>query len=111
MPLTSTSETLIYSDLADDPDLAEIVDMFVAEMPIRAAMMEARFAEQQWSELERAAHQIKGAAGSYGFNPLTTAAAKLEAALKGRADEAEIKQHLDILTQLCRSVRSGTPAQ
>ncbi len=100
---------LFYSTLADDPDLAEIVEMFVHEMPGRVANLVARHQAGELHELERAAHQIKGAAGSYGFNQLTPAAAQLEATLKQHRPEAEIRQALEELTKMCQSVRAGTP--
>lgn len=109
MSLASVTEELLYSDLATDPDLAEIVEIFVEEMPRRVANLESHFAGRDWKELERAAHQIKGAAGSYGFNQLTPAAAHLEAAVKQGRGEAEIQQALEALTALCRNVRTGTP--
>jgi histidine phosphotransfer protein HptB len=103
-------EQFLYSSLADDPDLAEIVEMFVQEMPDRVSAMQARFDAQQWLELERAAHQLKGAAGSYGFNQLTPAAARLEAMLKQKRTEDEIRQALGELTSMCQRVRGGAPA-
>lgn len=105
---TSTESQLFYSELADDPDLAEIVELFVAEMPGRVANLEARFEQRQWAELERAAHQIKGAAGSYGFNQLTPAAARLEAVVRRFEDEGAIREALEALTRFCRGVRGGT---
>jgi HPt (histidine-containing phosphotransfer) domain-containing protein len=110
MALATATETLLYSELASDPDLAEIVELFVDEMPRRVANLESRFERRDWLELERAAHQIKGAAGSYGFNQLTPAATALEVIVKQRRDEAEIKSALEALTTLCRSVRGGVPS-
>lgn len=109
MSLATATEQLLYSELASDPDLAEIVELFVDEMPRRIANLESRFAAHDWPELERAAHQIKGAAGSYGFNQLTGAAASLEAAVKQRRDETVIQRSLEALTAMCANVRSGTP--
>ncbi len=103
-------EQFVYSDLADDPDLAELVELFVQEMPSRVANLQARFDAGQMLELERAAHQIKGAAGSYGFHALTPAAVRLEHFVKTRCPEEQIRQALAELSRLCQSVRSGVPS-
>ncbi len=92
----------IYSVLASDPDLQEIVQLFVDEMSDRIARFEAEFAAKNWAELGRAAHQLKGAAGSYGFAELSPAAATLENTIKANADEATISAATDHLIALCR---------
>jgi len=107
--VTQDLPPLCYSTLAEDPDLAEIVEMFVQEMPDRVANLLRRFDARELNELERAAHQIKGAAGSYGFHQLTPSAARLEALVKQRRPEEEIKAALNELVALCQGVRAGTP--
>jgi HPt (histidine-containing phosphotransfer) domain-containing protein len=94
--------------LAGDPELAEIVEMFVAEMPDRIANFRNLFNDRKSEELRRAAHQLKGAAGSYGFDSITRAAARLEDAVKTSRLEAEIHQAIEELTDLCQSARAGT---
>jgi HPt (histidine-containing phosphotransfer) domain-containing protein len=110
MTAAATPVNLVYSDLAEDPDLAELVELFVREMPSRVTNLQARFDKADWQELERAAHQIKGAAGSYGFHALTPAATRLEVIVRKRSPEDEIRQALDDLTALCRAVRAGVPS-
>ena len=108
--VTQDEPPLSYSTLAEDPDLAEIVEMFVQEMPDRVSNLLHRFESRDLPELERAAHQLKGAAGSYGFHQLTPAATRLEAALKQHRSDEEIRAALDSLVSLCRGVRAGTGA-
>jgi len=102
-----TQNTPIYSSFGDDPDLGELVEMFVEEMPDRIENLISQFEAKNWEELTRAAHQMKGAAGSYGFGVLTPVAAKLEALLRGKKPEDAIQIGLDQLTDLCRRIRSG----
>jgi CheY-like chemotaxis protein/HPt (histidine-containing phosphotransfer) domain-containing protein len=115
-PTTSASNAnapmptaLVYSHLAADPDLRELVDLFVREMPDRINALEAQAKNRDWNELTRTARQIKGAAGSYGFGEITPYAARLEAAAQEALPEEQILAALNELLSLCRRVRSGTP--
>lgn len=99
----------LYSTLAEDPDLCDIVEMFVDEMPDRIAALLEQLESENWEELQRSAHQLKGAAGSYGFDAIGPLAAKLENALHGSAPEEEILIATKSLVALCGQATSGTP--
>jgi HPt (histidine-containing phosphotransfer) domain-containing protein len=97
----------LYSTLGTDPELAEIVAMFVEEMPGRIANFLSLFDHGPTEELRRAAHQLKGAAGSYGFETITVAAARLEDAIKTSKPQTEVRQTLDALVDLCQRAQVG----
>jgi len=99
----------VYSRLAADPDLGDLVEMFVQEMPERITGLESPATRHNWEQLTRAAHQLKGAAGSYGFDALTPYAARLESAAREGRQEEKILLLLGELLDLCRRVRSGVP--
>jgi CheY-like chemotaxis protein len=99
----------IYSSLAADPDLGELVDMFVREMPGRISTLQAQADTRNWEQLARTAHQLKGSAGSYGFDEITPCAAALEDALRDAQPEDRILAALNEVLSLCRRARSGTP--
>ncbi|MEM1422525.1 MAG: Hpt domain-containing protein [Planctomycetota bacterium] len=95
----------IESAFKDDPDMMELVEMFVDEMGDRIASMESAFGSSDWTALQTVAHQLKGASGGYGFDAVGEAAASLEGVLKsGSDDAATIKNEMDALTDLCRRV-------
>jgi HPt (histidine-containing phosphotransfer) domain-containing protein len=100
---------VIYSSLGADPDLGELVEMFVQEMPDRVGTLETQAQSRDWAQLTRTAHQLKGAAGSYGFHALTPFAARLEHAARAGLQEDQILASLDELLDLCRRVRAGAP--
>jgi len=108
-PTNATAEP-IYSTFCDDPMLGELVEMYVSEMPERIAALESAFASGDLEALGRAAHQMKGAAGSYGFDTLTPYARTLEFATKEGASIEAIEAALQELVRVCRAVRSGSPA-
>ena len=105
----SKSPCPLYSRLAADPVLGQLVDLFVKEMPDRIGTFKAQARSQDWSQLARNAHQLKGSAGSYGFDEITSCAARLEATVRDDGQEETIILALNELLSLCRGVRSGTP--
>ncbi len=104
---------LLYSSLASDPDLAELVEIFVESLPERVESLRQAFEQGDWETLRRTAHQLKGAAGSYGFDPLSPSAAQLEQSVASgpEQDVEAIRQALEELLDLCSRVRAGTPQQ
>ena len=117
-PASATSESnvsktmptaLVYSHLATDPNLGELVELFVQEMPDRINALETHARSHDWLQLTRTAHQLKGSAGSYGFGEITPCAARLEVAARDGGQEEEILSTLDELLHLCRRIRSGVP--
>ncbi|MFW6169642.1 MAG: Hpt domain-containing protein [Planctomycetota bacterium] len=107
MSHTEITLPLIYSSFGDDPDLGELVEMFVEEMPARIRALKEQADEQDWNELARIAHQLKGAAGSYGFDQLTPAAQDLELLARDGAAEPEIRDALNKVIDLCNRTRAG----
>jgi HPt (histidine-containing phosphotransfer) domain-containing protein len=96
---------VLHSTLADDPDLGEIVRLYATEMPDRIAAVLARFESGDRAGVATLAHQLKGAAGSHGFHPITPYAATLERLARGNADQDELRRALDALVDICRRVR------
>lgn len=101
----------LFSTLGSDPDLREIVELFVEEMPDRVSNLFDRLRVCDWEGLRRAAHQLKGAAGSYGFEPITLSAARVEDAIRASRPEEEIRQAIEDLVDLCRRARAHPRAR
>jgi len=77
------------SAFADNPVIARILPGFFGSLDARVQALRAALAANQFEELRRLAHQIKGAGGSYGYPSITEAARKLEAdAREGRHENA-----------------------
>lgn len=106
--LTDTT-TPVYSDLAGDEDLGELVTMFVEEMPDKIENIFGLANAKNWDELQRAAHQIKGAAGSYGFHDVTPVAASLEASCKDFQNEGDVLEKLKAFIMLTNRLTDATP--
>jgi HPt (histidine-containing phosphotransfer) domain-containing protein len=100
----------LYSTLGADPDLGGIVGMFVDEMPDRIAALREHFGNGDWAELGRIAHQLKGAAGSYGFDQIAPHAARLESCARGGESAETIREAYETLVNVCSRIRAGARA-
>ena len=109
MSQTRSRPSAIHSPLASDPELGELVEQFVAEMPGRVAWLRRHLDAGDWESLRRAVHQMKGAAGSYGFDGVTPYARRLEALLATGASREEITAAFGQLAAHCRSVTADPP--
>lgn len=103
----------IQSTLASDPDMVDLIAMFVEELPKRTSQLEDLVNKGELAQLKRMAHQLKGACGGYGFPDVGRAAASLEElllAVSPDTREEELKRvrlQVDELVGLCRRVSNG----
>ena len=95
----------LYSNLGSDPLLAEIVDMFVDEIPDRVEKLLEQLSSGDLEGMRRTAHQLKGAAGSYGFEAISPSAAEVEDAIQAGEPEEAIRLSVEQLVELCNRVR------
>ena len=103
----AASHDALRSELADDPDLADLVGRFVNSLDGKVANMRARFASGDANELAMLAHQLKGAGGGYGFPAITEAASRLEANVKEGEDSGQIEMAISELAALCDRATAG----
>lgn len=61
---------------ASDPELREIIDDFLAELPLNLADARLMIADGDLDGLRNMAHKIRGMSGSMGFKPLCAIAAE-----------------------------------
>jgi len=97
----------IRSSLADDEDFAEILHVFVEEMPETRSRIEDLIASSDFDSLRREAHKLRGSAGGYGFQQISALAGILEESCKNCAgNEAAILQNVHELLDYLRRVRA-----
>ena len=107
--MSAQSTRPITSDFADDPDLADIIAQFIDGLPDKLRSMREALDHGDFETLQRLAHQLKGAGGSYGYPALTDAAKRLEDAAKVQDREAATLAFASF-SDLCRAVTSGAAA-
>ena len=110
----TTSNAPLRSQLANDPEMVELIDLYLGELPKRADCVLEAWRGRQLKRLERLAHQLKGSSAGYGFPTITTAAAKVEDCLKTGSEEqatlSEVAAGVQELIDLCRRAASGGPS-
>lgn len=104
-----TAELRIYSDFGDDPDMFDLVELFVEDLPERVTQIQTAHANGDTEVFRRTTHQLKGAAGGYGFQQVTDVAAVLEAAIREDASADRIDAALEDLVEICARVCPGAP--
>ncbi len=98
----NSSKPPLKSDLAGDPEMLELVQMFLADMPSRLRELEDAWSDERREALSTLAHQLKGCSAGYGFPSVGQAAGALESALKDPARELEsLKREFESLVELC----------
>ena len=94
----------LRSTHAQNPKMQDILTRFVSRLPERVNQIQQHLEEEDLESLKQAAHQLKGAAGGYGFTPLTDAAGRVEARIKTHdAFEAiaeEVKSLIGLISQV-----------
>jgi len=100
-PATPNVAEALVSEFADDPDMTDLVEVFVDGLSDRVAAIEKALDERDLDSLSMLAHQLKGSGGSYGFTPITDSARDLESALKADQDLENVGEKVRELTDLC----------
>lgn len=96
------SKPPLKSDLGGDPEMLELVQMFLADMPDRLRELEDAWGAERREALSILAHQLKGCCAGYGFPSVGQAAGALESGLKDPARELEsLKSEFESLVELC----------
>lgn len=98
----------LFSTLSTEEFLVEHINAFVAELPSIARALEEASVGKDLEKLESLARSLKGEAGGYGFDPITAAARQLEEAVRDKAGNEQIQDHLGMTLKWCRLARSTT---
>ena len=68
----------VFESLEEDPEILEIMLMFLENLPNRVAAIRAALDAQNCEQLKLTSHSLKGAAGSYGFVAISDVAGVIE---------------------------------
>ncbi|MGQ9652023.1 MAG: ATP-binding protein [Phycisphaerae bacterium] len=102
---TASDAEVLVSELANDDDLADLIEQYVSELPGKIAAIEDAMRRGDLEALSVMSHQLKGSAGGYGFPAISRSAAEFEAGIKAGEDMSILRQRFDVLAGLCRRAR------
>ncbi len=108
--LEPREDDAIYSDLADDREMTDLIDRFVTSLRDRARSLRATLAAGDLESLRRLAHRLRGAAAGYGFPSISAAGAALEDELRAGAPSERVAVATDTVAALCERARPGSQA-
>jgi HPt (histidine-containing phosphotransfer) domain-containing protein len=86
--------------------MTELVEIFVGEVPDKVHRIVEFEQVQNWPELKRVVHQLKGSAGGYGFDVLTPTCVELEYLLQEKPESLEVIQLTQLLVNQLLQLRS-----
>lgn len=96
----------LRSEYADDPEMSELVEIFVSELPSRVQAIEEAVRQADLESVTRMAHQLKGAAPGYGYPTIGACAGRLEHKIRYDSVPAteidQVQREVDELIELCR---------
>ena len=97
----------LLSDFADDADMMEIIEPFVSGLDERVATMQQALASSDYETLSCVAHQLKGAAGGYGYPSISDAAKVVELGAKSKEPVSLLEAPIARVVSLCTGARIG----
>lgn len=104
LPSAADKSRVIRSTFADDPDMEMAIFEFVESLPNRMTTAVKFFQEQNYAELQRLVHQLKGAGGGYGFPQITEIADRVERHIANADPSAEIMDGIEELREIISSI-------
>ncbi len=106
----SESPGLLRSELADDPDMVELIAGFTMQLSARVALIKRHHDDGDRVALASVAHQLKGAAGGYGYPTISEAARTVERFASAGGTTVECASAVSKLVERCRAAIAAVGA-
>lgn len=113
----TSADEAIRSEFAEDPDMRELVELFVSELPGKLAEVLSALEREDYEDLRSRAHMLRGSCGGYGFAQIGAAAGRVESELIGLSTDGadrgarmqSLRKQVAELADLCRRVTVERP--
>jgi HPt (histidine-containing phosphotransfer) domain-containing protein len=105
----SSSKTPIHSSLSGDPVMRDLIMELVSKLPERVRELRRQLEEEDLTGLSLTAHQLKGACGGYGFQPLSEASARVEYLIDSGIAMDRITAQVEELIELLERATAESP--
>lgn len=97
----------LFSDFADDAEMIEIIEPFVMSLAERIETMQQALNAADYESLSCVAHQLKGAAGGYGYPSISDAAKSVELGARSQQPVDSLRSSIARVASLCAGARCG----
>jgi PAS domain S-box-containing protein len=104
-------DDVITSEHSMDPDMMELVQTFVLQLPARMERLLELVAEDNRQDISRLAHQLKGTGSSYGYPQLTAVARVLEQTALSTEYPTQLTDTAGRLVDTCHAIERGLSLQ
>jgi signal transduction histidine kinase/CheY-like chemotaxis protein/HPt (histidine-containing phosphotransfer) domain-containing protein len=104
LPAAPDDEGPLHSSYAADPAMQPLIARFVRRLPDRVAALRVESRAPGSEKLSLLLHRLKGAAGGFGYQPISAAAAAVEQLLREGREHALVLRALDQLFAACARV-------
>jgi PAS domain S-box-containing protein len=101
----------IVSNMSHVPGMKKIISEFVNEMPAEVARMQTFLENRDLDALKRIVHQLRGAGGGYGFDPISEYAAQAEDSIKAVDQFESISRQIISLIDVIHRVQGYDEAK
>jgi HPt (histidine-containing phosphotransfer) domain-containing protein len=102
--VTGARATGHQSAMADDPEMTQLIEEYIAGLPVEVGKMLGLLEASKIEDLRRTVHQLKGSGGGYGFGQITELATRAELIIKQKGDIDHIRQDVDSLIEYIRGI-------
>jgi HPt (histidine-containing phosphotransfer) domain-containing protein len=99
--MTTTNTPALRSQLAHDPEMRELLELFLSELPKRADAVMNAWRTGEMNTLKRVAHQLKGSCAGYGYPTIGSVASDLENTITVNGPVERIAEDVRELVALC----------
>lgn len=96
----------IVSELSNDPDFADIVEIFIDNLQKMQMNIQNALKDKDWVELDSLFHQLKGSGGGVGFPLISEVAGEIEKHIKEQAYD-QVRSGIERLNLVCDRVYVG----
>jgi HPt (histidine-containing phosphotransfer) domain-containing protein len=101
----------LRSDLCGDPEMTELIGLFLAELPKRVESLTQAWRAREFQTVQHLAHQLKGSSAGYGFPAIGTAAAKIEDCIRATPEHVHVDQLAHQLKELISLCHRASPSK
>jgi HPt (histidine-containing phosphotransfer) domain-containing protein len=97
----------LLSTFVEEPAIAEILPIFLQNLPSYLRRIEDAIAVGDLDVAARTCHDLKGAAGGYGYPSISALASTIEVSMRVGDFGGKVKEQLELLRELCQRAAKG----